>query len=173
MLSKVLSKSSCASCKFCCSFRRQSLWETPLFPHEIAEKLSHENEYGVVGEFCMSQTVQGVRFGRLILENNYRTDDPEEEVPCTFLDPQKGCILKGEDKPFDCSIWPRRIMDRNGELVIALTPTCPTIGATPGRNLVDLVKSGLGEKIYEYAKTHPYIIKEYHEGFPIIEIGSL
>ena len=168
MLSKVLSKSSCASCKFCCSFRRQSLWETPLFPQETVDKLSRENEYGVVGEFRMSQTVQGVRFGRLILENNYRTDDPEEEVPCTFLDPQKGCILKGEDKPFDCGIWPLRIMDKNGELVIALTPTCPTIGATPGRNLVDLVKSGLGEKIYEYAKTHPYIIKEYREGFPII-----
>jgi hypothetical protein len=64
-------------------------------------------------------------------------------------------------------------MDKNGELVIALTPTCPSIGATPGENLVELVKSGLGEKIYEYAKTHPYIIKEYHEGFPIIEIGSL
>jgi hypothetical protein len=64
-------------------------------------------------------------------------------------------------------------MDRNGELVIALTPTCPSIGSTPGENLVELVKSGLGEKIYEYAKTHPYIIKEYHEGFPIIEIGSL
>ena len=168
MLSKVLSKSSCASCKFCCSFRRKSLWETPLFPHDIAEKLSRENEYGVVGEFRMSQTVQGVCFGRLVLENNYRTDDPEEEVPCMFLDPQKGCILKGDDKPFDCSIWPLRIMDLNGELVIALTPTCPSIGATPGRNLVDLVKSGLGEKIYEYAKTHPYIIKEYREGFSII-----
>lgn len=173
MLSKVLSKNSCAACKFCCSFRRKSLWETPLFPHEIAEKLSRENEYGVVGEFRMSQTVQGVRFDRLVLENNYRSDDPEEEVPCTFLDPQKGCILKGEDKPFDCSIWPLRIMDRNGEFVIALTPTCPSIGSTPGENLVELVKSGLGEKIYEYAKTHPYIIKEYHEGFPIIEIGSL
>ena len=150
-----------------------SLWETPLFPHEIAEKLSHENEYSVVGEFRMSQTVQGVRFDRLVLENNYRSDDPEEEVPCTFLDPQKGCILKGDDKPFDCSIWPLRIMNRNGEFVIALTPTCPSIGSTPGENLVELVKSGLGEKIYEYAKTHPYIIKEYHEGFPIIEIGSL
>ena len=168
MLSKVLSKSSCASCKFCCSFRRKSLWETPLFPHEIAEKLSRENEYGVVGVFREVQTANGMSFDRLVLENNYRSDDPEEEVPCTFLDPQKGCILKGEDKPFDCCIWPLRIMDKNGELVIALTPTCPTIGATPGRKLVDLVKSGLGEKIYEYAKTHPYIIKEYREGFPII-----
>jgi len=168
MLSKVLSKSSCASCKFCCSFRRQSLWETPLFSQETVDKLSRENEYGVVGEFRMFQTAQGECFGRLILENNYCTDDPEEEVPCTFLDPRKGCILKGEDKPFDCSIWPLRIMDKNGELVIALTPTCPTIGATPSKDLVELVKSELGQKICEYAKTHPYIIKEYREKFPII-----
>ena len=158
MLSSILSKNTCAACKFCCSFRRQSLWETPLFPPEVAEKLSQPNEYGVVGEF---------RDGQIIL-GGYRTDDPEEEVPCTFLDPQKGCILKGEDKPFDCSIWPLRIMDKGGKLVIALTPTCPAIGAVPNQALIDLVKKGLGERIFEYAKTHPYIVKEYREGFPIV-----
>ena len=170
MLSSILSKNSCAACKFCCSFRRQSLWETPLFPPEVAEKLSRENEYGVVGEFAQAgrdgQNVQDAC--RLVLENNYRTDDPEEEVPCTFLDPQKGCILNGEDKPFDCSIWPLRIMDKGGKLVIALTPTCPSIGAVPNQALVDLVKNGLGEQIFEYAKTHPYIVKEYREGFPVV-----
>ena len=175
MLFKILSKSSCAACKFCCSFRRQSLWETPLFPQEVAEKLSSENEYGVVGEFTPIQDDCGFRDAcevpnafRLVLENNYRTDDPEEEVPCTFLDPQKGCILKGEDKPFDCSIWPLRIMNKDGKLVIALTPTCSAIGAVPSQALVELVHGVLGKKIFEYAKTHPYIVKEYKEGFPII-----
>lgn len=171
MLSSILSKTSCAACKFCCSFRRQSLWETPLFPPEVAEKLSRENEYGVVGEFAQAgrdgQNVQDAC--RLVLENNYRTDDPEEEVPCTFLDPQKGCILNGDDKPFDCSIWPLRIMDKDGKLVIALTPTCSAIGAVPSQALVELVQGGLGEKIFEYAKTHPYIVKEYHQGFPVIQ----
>ncbi len=168
MLSSILSKSQCAACKFCCSFRRQSLWETPLFPPEVAEKLSKPNEYGVVGEFRAVDDTQKNCAYRLVLENNYRTDDPEEEVPCTFLDPQKGCILKGEDKPFDCSIWPLRIMDKGGKLVIALTPTCPAIGAVPNQALIDLVKNGLGEQIFEYAKTHPYIVKEYREGFPVV-----
>ncbi|SOE57386.1 hypothetical protein SAMN05720781_1258 [Fibrobacter sp. UWT3] len=158
MLSRVLSRSSCAACKFCCSFRRQSLWETPLFPPEVAEKLSKPNEYGVVGEFRNGQIVLG----------GYKTADPEEEVPCTFLDPHKGCILKSEDKPFDCSIWPLRIMRKDDELVIALTPTCPSIGAVPSQALVNLVQDGLGDKIFEYAKMHPEIIKEYREGFPII-----
>ena len=158
MLSSILSKKQCAACKFCCSFRRQSLWETPLFPPEVAEKLSNPNEYGVVGEFRDGQIVLG----------GYRTDDPEEEVPCTFLDPHRGCILKPEDKPFDCSIWPLRIMNKDGKLVIALTPTCPSIGATPDKALMDLVQGGLGEQIFEYAKAHPYIVKEYRVGFPII-----
>lgn len=158
MLSQVLSKSTCAACKFCCSFRRQSLWETPLFPPEIAEKLSQPNEYGVVGEFCDGQIIIG----------GYRTNDPEEEVPCTFLNQQKGCILKGEDKPFDCSIWPLRVMRKEGKLVIALTPTCHAIGPTASAELTELVKSGLGEKILEYAQAHPYIVKEYREGFPVL-----
>jgi Fe-S-cluster containining protein len=168
MLSSLLTKKQCASCKFCCSFRRQSLWETPLFPPEVVEKLSQPNEYGVVGEFRTVDDLQKSCAGRLVLENNYRTADPEEEVPCTFLDPERGCILKPEDKPFDCSIWPLRIMNKDGELVIALTPTCPSIGAVPSQALTELVKSGLGEKILEYAKEHPYIIKEYRAGFPII-----
>ncbi|WP_407449365.1 hypothetical protein [Fibrobacter sp.] len=168
MLSSILSKHQCAACKFCCSFRRQSLWETPLFPPEVVEKLSKPNEYGVVGEFRTVDDPQKSCAGRLVLENNYRTADPEEEVPCTFLDPHRGCILKPEDKPFDCSIWPLRIMNKDGELVIALTPTCPSIGAVPSQALTELVKSDLGEKILAYAKEHPYIIKEYRAGFPII-----
>ena len=168
MLSSLLTKKQCAACKFCCSFRRQSLWETPLFPPEVVEKLSQPNEYGVVGEFRTVDDPQKSGAGRLVLENKYRTADPKEEVPCTFLDPHRGCILKPEDKPFDCSIWPLRIMNKDGELVIALTPTCPSIGAVPSQVLTELVKSGLGEKILTYAKEHPYIIKEYRAGFPII-----
>ena len=158
MLSTILSKQSCAACKFCCSFRRQSLWETPLFPPEVVEKLSKPNEYGMVGEFRDGQIVLG----------GYKTGDPEEEVPCTFLNPNRGCILKPEDKPFDCSIWPLRVMNKDGQLVIALTPTCPSIGAVPSQVLTELVKSDLGEKILVYAKSHPYIVKEYQVGFPII-----
>lgn len=160
MLSEVLSKESCAGCRFCCSFRRCSLWETPLFSDEAIAKLEKENEYGVKGIFKNRHPV---------LENSYKTDDPEEEVPCTFLDSNKGCILNPEDKPFDCSIWPLRIMKKGNQLVIAFTPTCQALGNTPDAALTELVQEkGLGQKIYEYAKTHQYIIKEYKEGFPVI-----
>ncbi len=159
MLSEVLEKSTCAKCKFCCSFRRCSLWETPLFSDECIQKLSRQNEYGVTAMFKDRKTQ---------LESLYKTSDSEEEVPCTFLDPAKGCILKSEDKPFDCSIWPLRIMKKEDKLVITLTPTCPSIGKVPSKELTELVTNSLGQKIFEYAKEHPYIVKDYKEGFPII-----
>lgn len=160
MLSDVLSKKSCAECRFCCSFRRCSLWETPVFDDETVSKLSAPNEYGITAEF---------RGGRTVLDDKYRTDDPEEEVPCPFLDSKKGCVLSGKDKPFDCSIWPLRIMEKGRELVIAFTPTCSALGSEPSEKLKKLVcEDGLGEKIYDFAKTHGYIIKPYKDGFPVI-----
>ena len=43
MLSKILSKETCKNCKFCCSFKRQSLWETPLF--SLQQKNLLQNKY--------------------------------------------------------------------------------------------------------------------------------
>ena len=167
MLSKVLTKAACAECKFCCSFRRQSLWETPLFPMETVEK------YGAEGIRFLNCGEGDARYGRMDLEGNYRTKDSEEEVPCSFLDVKRGCILSEEDKPFDCKIWPLRIMRKqDGELVIALTPTCPEIGKQPPKIMEDLVRNGLGEKIYAYAAEHPFIIKEYKEGFPVLMVKT-
>ena len=44
MLSKILKKSTCASCKFCCVFSRKSLWEVPNFPIEKLEELKNKLE---------------------------------------------------------------------------------------------------------------------------------
>lgn len=163
MLSKVLKRAACAECRFCCSFRRQSLWETPLFPMETVEKYRGE------GIRFLNCGEGDTRYGRMDLEGNYRTEDDKEEVPCSFLDTGRGCILSDEDKPFDCKIWPLRIMRKQGgELVIALTPTCPEINRQPLKIMEDLVRSGLGESIYAYAAEHPYMIKEYREDFPIL-----
>ena len=39
MLSSILKKESCAACRFCCAFRRQSLWEVPIFTKENKEAI--------------------------------------------------------------------------------------------------------------------------------------
>lgn len=165
MLSKVLDKGTCAECRFCCSFRRCSLWETPLFPEETMNNLSKGEEIAVF----VKQEQDGKVFGQMDLTGCYKTEDSEEEAPCAFLDSHKGCTLSDEDKPFDCKIWPLRIMKKdNGQLVIALTPTCPAINKVPTEEMERLVCEELGEKIYIYAKEHPYIIKQYKDGFPVL-----
>lgn len=169
MLSKVLKKSTCADCKFCCSFRKKSLWETPVFPKETMDKLeqSYKGQDGRTVTFTREQQ-EGYEYGRMNLLSKYKTQDTEEEAPCEFLDQHKGCVLSPEDKPFDCKIWPLRIMKKKDKLVIALTPTCPGINSQPVEVMEQLVKEGLGQTIYEYAKEHPYMIKDYKEGFPVL-----
>lgn len=138
MLSKILSKSECAACKFCCSFRRQSLWETPVF--EWRERLN--------------------------LLPEYKTDDPEEEVPCPYLVDVTGCSLSDDKKPFDCKIWPLRVIkNTNKELQIVLEPTCPAISKLSVEQVRSFVNSELKEKILSYASKHPEIVKEDSDFF--------
>jgi hypothetical protein len=160
MLGKVLKKETCAECRFCCSFRRCSLWETPLFPMETVEKLENKK--------FVRQTFNGATCGQMDLNYKYKTDDPQEEASCEFLDPLRGCALSADDKPFDCKIWPLRIMREDGRLVIGLTPTCPAINEVGEQTMRELVQSGLGITIRDYALAHPFIVKDYKDGFPVL-----
>ena len=162
MLSSVLKKETCAQCRFCCSFRRTSLWETELFPMEFVEKYQGRARFDI-------REIRGMRCGQLHLIDQYQTEDPDEEVPCTFLNGQAGCTLSEEEKPFDCRIWPLRVMETNGHLAVTLELTCPAINQVGQDRMRELVKGGLGEKIYAYAHTHPFIVKELTEGFAVLD----
>ena len=160
MLKSILSSEDCASCRFCCSFRRKSLWETPLFDKETKEKLE--------------QKFPEARFKRagnsnftVDLLHLYKTTDSEEEAACPFLG-ERGCVLSKEEKPFDCSIWPLRATKIDGKVRVMLENTCPAINRQPIQNVEELVQSGLGEKIIENAKKNPDMIKEIKSGFTIV-----
>ena len=163
MLSAILKKSDCASCKFCCSFRRQSLWETPVFSKEVAEQLKAafpDAKFRRVGKSSMT----------IDLEKLYKTNNPEEEVPCPFLDSKKGCCLPLDLKPFDCSIWPFRAVRVDQKKVsVALTPTCPSINRVPRERIIKFLNAGLGEKILKYAELNPDIIKENSKFFLVLQ----
>ena len=73
MLKSVLSTQDCAQCRFCCSFRRKSLWETPLFDSTTADRLSRQ-----FPDAKFKQLPNGSL--TIDLDDKYRTDDPEEEV---------------------------------------------------------------------------------------------
>ena len=165
MLSSILKKSDCASCKFCCSFRRQSLWETPIFDAESVDKL--KKLYPTV-KFRKA----GTSSFTFDISDQYKTDDSQEEAACPFLDTKSGCILPPDLKPFDCSIWPFRAVrvpeatrgagaaTAKGHLAVALTPTCPAINKVDRKKITNLIDSGLGKKILDYAENHPDIIKD-------------
>lgn len=189
MLGKVLRKSTCAQCRFCCSFRRCSLWETPLFDMNVVDKYekklsgtetpdngeaASDNGESASGGGCHGgvafehRCINGALCGQMNLEYRYQTDDAEEEAPCEFLDVHTGCVLSDEDKPFDCKIWPLRIMKKGSETVIALTPTCPAINSVGVSAMKALVEDGLGNVIFKYASKNPFIIKDYRDGFPVL-----
>ena len=153
MLSAILDKSTCATCKFCCSFRRTSLWETPIFPAADLEKLRALNPQARFRK-------AGKDSYTFDLSDSYKTTDAAEEAPCPFLDPSRGCTLPQDLKPFECKIWPLRAVRTQESISVALTPTCPAINKVPPEQVRDLATSGLGQKILNYAGSHPDIIKK-------------
>ena len=163
MLKSILKKSDCAECGFCCSFRRASLWETPIFDKEITSKLKKlypEVKFIKISD-KKNSTASSFTFD---ISDKYKTDNSEEEVPCPFLNTKSGCILPPELKPFDCSIWPFRVVrNLNNQIEVALTPTCTAINKVPRKEIINLLKSGLGKKILDYAEKHPDIIKDSSE----------
>ena len=95
MLSEILKKEDCAACRFCCAFRRQSLWETPIFTLENTESIEADQKLdaSVLQKFLFENNT----YARYDLSNNYKTDDSEEEAPCPYLS-TNGCILDANEK---------------------------------------------------------------------------
>ena len=167
MLSEILSKEQCASCRFCCAFRRVSLWETPIFTKENIEAIKEDSNLDASS--LLEFINENKTYARYDLSNAYKTEDSEEEAPCPFLS-ENGCVLDNNEKPWDCKIWPLRVMKKkDGKTVIALTPTCPGVNKLDLETVREFCRRKLSDSLFEYAFEHPYLIKEYREDFPILE----
>lgn len=155
MLKNILKGEDCASCKICCIFDKYDIWETPVL--EDGLKAQVEERF---------PDVSFVKKGDGWI---FRMDEAEDELYyCPMLDHKTGCRL-GDDKPFDCRIWPYRVMDFGGNRVISMASICPTMYAKPLSELCgELEKNDLAEKIFAYADSHPDIVKPYESGYPIL-----
>ena len=168
MLSGILNKEDCANCRFCCSFRRVSLWELPKLPESFLEKYG-SNLRGEKVNYIINRT-DDERWAVTDLTGSYRTDDPDEEAPCPFLDPEKGCTLPPEDKPFECSAWPLRYMKMpDGTRKVCLTPTCPSMNRIDTDILKEAVRTKWGRIIRDQAQKTPYIVQDYKDGYIVLE----
>ncbi len=154
MLKKILDKKTCAECRLCCIFDRYDIWETPVFDEDTRNKLESLAD----AEFIQKDG------GYIFKAEKF---DDEGLFTCPALDPGKGCIL-GDEKPFDCRIWPYRIMKIGDKRVITIASICEAMYSKPLSELVEFLKDGLADEIFRYADAHPEIIKPYDNSYPIL-----
>lgn len=158
MLTKILSRNSCAKCRLCCVFDRYDLWETPSIENELREyiksNIADNIEYTPKGDMWLFKMKESKEDGL------YR---------CPMLK-DTGCIL-GEKKPFECAIWPYRIMEVQGRRAISIAPICDSINALPLSTLLSFAKE-IAPRIFAYADIHPDIIKPYDGTYPVLLFES-
>ncbi len=159
MLKNILSPKTCAGCRICCIFDKYDVWETPVISEELKERILSERD-------DISFVSRGGT-GAYIFNMDKCWDDKDELFYCPALDKQKGCTL-GENKPFDCKIWPYRVMELGDKRVITVASICPDMYSKPLKELVDELDGGLGTAIADYVKKCPAIVKPYEHGYPVL-----
>lgn len=158
MLKKILSRSACAKCRVCCGFTNEDKWEIPLVFEEVRDKLSD------------SQRAQLVkRGGEYVFDMNFDAAKDGEILMCPMAG-ENGCVL-GDDKPFDCRIWPFRVNELAGVRVITLSPVCGEVSALPLNTICDFLRQdGFADMLFETAARHPDMVKPYIDGYPILAV---
>lgn len=156
MLKKILSPETCAECRLCCVFDKTDIWEVPV--------LTEENAASVRKTIPQTElTKKG---------NEYTFSSPELHGDELFTCPAlscNGCRLSREDMPFDCRIWPFRMMhDENGKCVIAVSQLCKGTAEYSDEQLRDFLDEGLGEMCFQFAEKHPEHVKPFAEGYRVV-----
>lgn len=157
MLTEILSRQTCASCQVCCLFDKTDCWEMPLFTPPTAEIV--ERDY------------PNVKLTKLNDKASCKALSPEFDneglCRCPLLT-DKGCAL-GEQKPFDCRIWPFRVMRKGDTLLLTLSPVCESVSALPVAKISEF-SAKIAPKIFEEAEKYPELIKDYIEGYPVFAV---
>lgn len=154
MLTEILSRESCAACKVCCLFDREDCWEMPLIKPDLAAAI--EKDYP---EVKIKKTgVCGV----------FEPDFGEDGLAVCPMLGEKGCRL-GENKPFDCRIWPFRVMKKGNLLLLTLSPVCETVSKLSVSKISRFAEK-ISPQIFEEAKRNPEMIKDYIENYPVFAV---
>lgn len=155
MLKKILSPQTCAACRLCCGFDCTDLWELPVLPEETVETIHQMGVHPALVSMGDEQTFSA----------------PPLEGETLFVCPMlcdTGCTM-GMQKPFDCQIWPFRIMrDKTGAVRIAAASYCPGMERYTDEQLHAFLAEGLGKQILTYAAAHPAHVKPFSEQYRFI-----
>ena len=83
MLTKLLSRATCADCQLCCVFDRYDVWETPVLSDEIRQKAQ-----------ALLPDAEFVSKGESSWLFRIREFDEDGLFRCPLLDPAKGCLFR-------------------------------------------------------------------------------
>ena len=92
----------------------------------------------------------------------------EEIKNCPFHSKDTGCVLDDENKPFDCKIWPLRVMNKNGKKVLAIAKLCPNF-ENDKTDLLNLIDEELEGIIREYISKNPYLINDFKSDYEVLK----
>ncbi|MBQ8724192.1 MAG: hypothetical protein IJY74_00795 [Oscillospiraceae bacterium] len=156
MLRKILSPETCAQCRLCCVFDKTDIWELPVLTDENVSAVRKLCSQVSLAEKGMEQTFHAPEL------------QAEELFSCPALS-DNGCCLTREDMPFDCRIWPFRMMrDENGKCVIAVSELCKGVAEYSDEQLREFLNDGLGEMCFMFAEEHPDHVKPLADGYRVV-----
>ena len=159
MLTHIFNSSACARCRLCCNFRPASVWETPFLEDSLCELLHRQGiplctRPNGARSFCLS----------------FRTDSAEETADCPLLDPARGCTLPRAQRPFECRVWPLRLMqDASGTLCIDCYTACPAL--SDAETLESLKAYACGDLLpvlLDYARRFPQSVRAFHPAYTLL-----
>lgn len=158
MLRKILSPETCAACRLCCGFDCTDTWEFPVLPQETVEAM---HRMGVSPKLVPAGEEQ--TFAAPPLRG-------EELFFCPMLC-ETGCTM-GAEKPFDCKVWPFRMMrDLAGNVRVAVAGYCPGMKRYTDEQLETfLAEEGLGKLLLAYAAEHPAHVKPYSKEYRFLNV---
>lgn len=151
MLTSILSKETCKSCKICCNYSAKSLWDIPGFTND---------------EFNKAVLVKPELKEQIFSQNRLIYFKPVKIASDKFLCPflaDKGCILEA-DKPFKCAIWPLYVIRCDKQLYLALSNVCPNIPKLSPTILSTYLNESI-ERIKSIIAIYPDLVEEPKEHF--------
>lgn len=157
MLTHLFTPDQCARCKLCCNFHRSTAWETPSLEPQTAERLS-------AAGVPLRRREDGSRTFGL----HFCSEDPAETADCPMLDPSAGCTMPREERPFECRIWPLRLMKGAHGLSLGLYVGCPALTDDVRAKLTAEATGSLLPALRAYAEQHPASVRPEDPAYTII-----
>ncbi len=160
MLTELLSHSTCAKCRVCCVFDKSDLWEMPIISGKTEEALKKDYPNIKLTNHPKSSEFKTI---------NAEFDD-KGLAYCPLLT-ENGCGL-GEEKPFDCRIWPFRVMKKDNMLLLTLSPVCDYVSSLPVSKISRFVPK-ISEIAFEEAEKRIDTVLDYIEDYPVFAVKAV